>query len=278
MRTAVAASLLAFVAAGSAGAADRVKTISASEGQVTAQVTYRERDRVHSNVRVRIARAGENVVTAPLGRLCPHCRDEGLLLVAGLKVRDLDRDAEPEVLLDLYSGGTHCCFSTLFFGYVGGRYARALEDWGNYAYDLKDLDTDGQPELVSADNRFAYAFVPYAFSVPPVQIWRFRVGELIDVTRDFPAIVEKSARGHLRFYQRGPRRTIFAWDARGILAAYLAEMYLLGREQEGWRVLGRAYARGDLRRDGTDDPYPGGRIYLKNLRTFLRAAGYARGA
>jgi hypothetical protein len=41
------------------------------------------------------------------------------------------------------------------------------------------------------------------------------------------------------------------------------------------RVLGRAYARGDLGRLRSTDGYPVGRTYLRKLRSFLRGLGYA---
>jgi hypothetical protein len=145
--------------------------------------------------------------------------------------------------------------------------------WGNYAYTLKDLGADGQPEFVSHDDRFAYAFVPYVASVPPIQIWRFKLGELFDVTRDFPALVDKEARTLLAAYEQSRKKK--DWDQRGILAGYMAEMYLLGREAEGWPVLERAYARGDVGRTRVKDGYPAGRNYLKKLRAFLRQTGYA---
>jgi hypothetical protein len=50
---------------------------------------------------------------------------------------------------------------------------------------------------------------------------------------------------------------------RGVLAAWLADQYLLGRGAAGWSVLRRAERRGEV-----------DRAYLRKLRSFLRRTGY----
>ena len=44
-----------------------------------------------------------------------------------IRLRDLDADREPEVIVDLFTGGAHCCaFSTIYTFVEGsGKYARA---------------------------------------------------------------------------------------------------------------------------------------------------------
>jgi subtilisin-like proprotein convertase family protein len=256
-----------------------VETKRAGAGSVAAELSYREQNGRYGDVRLRIARAGTIALDTPLARIrCEVCADATgfalLSTVEPLLVRDLDRNGEPEVLLNLYTGGAHCCSFTLLFHLRGERYAQTLGYWGNYGYRLRDLDRDGAPELVAADNRFAYVFVPYVASVPPTRIWRFDGGRLVDVTRRFPAVIAAEARELLRMYER-TRRSEFP-EVRGILAAYLADHYLLGRAEAGWRTLERAYRRGDLGRGAVKDGYPAGRSYLRKLRSFLRETGYAR--
>ena len=60
---------------------------------------------------------------------------------------------------------------------------------------------------------------------------------------------------------------------RGILAAWLADQYSLGRGRAGWRVLERAVRRGEL--GHKFDGWPVGKAYLRKLRAFLRRTGYA---
>ena len=69
-------------------------------------------------------------------------------------------------------------------------------------------------------------------------------------------------------YRSERRRT--DGDVGGILPAWLADQYLLGRGPSGWPVLERAVRRGELR------PWETPRTYLRRVRSFLRRTGYIR--
>lgn len=88
---------------------------------VEADLSFRERSHDVFGVHLRIARNGRRTLDASLGEVnCRECSSRGLLFVEQgnpVKVRDLDADGEPEVLLGLYTGGAHCCFYTLVFRY-----------------------------------------------------------------------------------------------------------------------------------------------------------------
>ncbi len=250
----------------------------AGGGKTRAELSYRERNLDYRDVRLRILRRGRPIFDGPLpkagcGGVCPYWRP-ALDFGRPIMVRDLDRDGEPEVIVDAFSGGAHCCFYSEIFRYVPAShsYSRTARYWGNAFYKLVDLDRDGSPELVSADDRFAYAFTSFAASFDPVQVSRFRRGRLIDVTRSFPARVRRSAK-ELWAQYKVIRKSQFP-DVRGVLAAYMADKYLLGEQKEGWNQLDGAFRRGELGRSSTQDGYPAGRAYLRRLRIFLRQTGY----
>ncbi len=249
----LAAATLAAALAGEAAAA--------SGGVVRAVVTGQHVDGIYRKpARLTIVRRGVRVLQAPVRRLA------GARLV-GLAVRDLDRDGEPEVVLDLFTGGAHCCAESLVYRYQPRRrrYVATLRGWGNAGYRLADLDRDRRPELVSADDRFSAAFTAYAASARPIRIWRFDHGRLLDVTRRFPRAVEADAATWWREYRRLRRQRV---DVRGILAARAADLALLGRAAEAWGELDVAVAQ---RRPGVT------RAYLRDLRTALERLGYLRG-
>lgn len=254
-----------------------VETRRVRKGAVAAELAFRERSYVVGDVHLRIRRAGRLVLDTPLVRVnCRGCPNNGLRLnlqSTPITIRDLDSDREPEVLYDLYTGGAHCCSYTLIFRYLPAsrRYVRTLGYWGNAGYRLADLDKDGKPELVSSDDRFAYAFAAYVFSAEPPQIWRLAGGQLEDVTRLFPKVIAADAAEDWRTYSK--YRSDRSADVRGVIAAYVADQFLLGRPEEGWRRLDLAYRRGDLSRG--DDIWPRGKAYLKALRQFLVANGYS---
>jgi subtilisin-like proprotein convertase family protein len=244
---------------------------------VAADLSYRESNNSFSDLRIAIRRHGVRMLTAPVARFACHgCAVSGLDALDSphpLTVRDLDGDGEPEVLIDLYTGGAHCCFYTVILRFDGRTYHGTAAFWGDPGYGLHDLDGDGRPELVSADDRFAYAFTYYAASVLPLQIWHYDHGSLDDVTPNYPALVRREAASLWADYLGS--RTDRHSDVRGVLAAWLADEYRLGLADEGWVKIRAAYARGELSTPRVDPIWPAGPKYLSALRTFLVKNGYA---
>jgi hypothetical protein len=187
-------------------------------------------------------------------------------------IRDLDGDGEPEVLVDLYTGGAHCCSYTVILRFDGGTYRGTVALWGDPGYGLRDLDRDGRPELVTADDRFAYTFTSYAASFLPLRIESYDHGTLTDVTSQFRSLVSAEASSLWAEYLKVRRNR--ANDVRGLLAAWLADEYRLGRADEGWKQLEAAYRRGELSAPRVDPLWPTGRKYVRALRAFLVKAGY----
>lgn len=180
---------------------------------------------------------------------------------AGFMVRDLNGDKEPEVIADFYTGGAHCCTYSLIYHYDAKQkqYVESRVAWGNLGYRLKDFEGDGKLEFYSADDSFAYAFASYAGSAFPIKILRFETGEMVDVTRKYPKQIYSDAYRLWESYQQ-----IKAQDSevKGVLAAYLADKYLLGQQADGWKQLETAYQESDREE------------YFASLRKFLKETGY----
>jgi HYR domain len=152
------------------------------------------------NFRIQISRRGVPILDAPASP--DEYAPAGYGDRPSVFVRDLDGDREPEVLLDLYSGGAHCCFSSRIYRYDAdeARYRVSLHSWGDPSYRLRDVDSDGTPEFVTADDRFAYRFASFAFSGMPIQLWSYRAGKFANVTRRFPKLVAKDSTQQWRCY------------------------------------------------------------------------------
>jgi subtilisin-like proprotein convertase family protein len=254
-----------------------VQTETARAGRTAATLSYVERTGAFTYLRLQIVRRGAIVFDGPPKRLDPCvCAYNGPVVgEAGgaLHVRDLDGDGEPEVVLDSYLGAAHCCWYTDVYRYLRRRrvYRPSVGFWGNVSARLVDIGLDGRPEFQTADDRFAYAFTSFAGSSFPIRILRFDHGRFVDVTRRFPRLVRRDA-AELYASYRSALRGSFP-DVRGILAAWLADEYSLGRGPAGWRVLERAERRGQLGQK--PDGWPVGKAYLRKLRAFLRRTGYA---
>jgi subtilisin-like proprotein convertase family protein len=248
----------------------------ASHDGVSADLSFRESDSFYREIRITIRRQDRLVLSAPLsGFVCRGCSASELDTTFGnpLKVLDLDGNGEPEVLVDVYSGGAHCCLYTLFLRFAGRTYRGTTRRWGNVGYRFAQLDHDGVPEIISADDRFAYVFTSFAGSVFPVQIWHYERGTLRDVTSNYLFAVRSDAAQIWREYLRERKAPVS--DVRGLLAAWLADEVRLGRSAEGWKQLDAAYRRGELSAPRVDPLWPSGRKYLRALRAFLVENGYA---
>jgi hypothetical protein len=227
----------------------------------------------YHDLRLRIARAGQTLVDGPVsapGCEEPYCVPGGGLDGTSVRVRDLDGDGEPEVLLDLFTGGAHCCVKTRVYWFDGAGYRSLVHDFRDLGYRLRDLGGSTAPEFVSGDGRFGYLFASFASSVFPLQVWAFRHGALVDVTRRFPARVRADARHAWRLYRKA--RASGVYEPRGAIAAWAADRYLLGRRAATLRHL-RALARsgalpGDMPRSQA--------AFVRRLDRTLRRLGYAR--
>ncbi|MGF1538804.1 MAG: hypothetical protein ACFB4J_20270 [Elainellaceae cyanobacterium] len=182
------------------------------------------------------------------------------------EVQDLDQDGEPEVLIDFYSGGAHCCWFSQIYRYRADQNDYVVQEhyWGNSGSpQVSDLEGDGQPEFVSYDDRFAYQFAAYANSGLPLQIWRYDDGAFLDVTRQYPERVYDSAYQLWQQYQSARNR---GSEVKGYLAAYLATKHLLDQGEDGWQRVQTVYRGGDRPQ------------FFSELSTFLQQTGYTAAA
>jgi hypothetical protein len=243
-------------------------TITSEKGPVRAQVSCepaRDSTVFCSPTLLEIFRAGERV----LQDFFPG--EKSFVVLPGgdrrhpLAVEDLDGNGELEILLDLYSGGAHCCSSTRIYHRSGdpARYQVLTHDWGNPGYRLEDLEGDRRLEFVTGDDAFSGAFTSYAASRRPPVIFRFDGKNLEDVTRRYPKLIEQDATGCWKAFQELSPKDPTGDDVRGVAAAFLADEFLLERGSEGWRRLIESYNKPDRKK------------FFAELTRFLEKHGYA---
>jgi len=259
-----------------AASADDAGSLTASAGTVQATLSWQKAKYGVAAPRLVIARAGATVFDASPVAGSDSCSDGYCSFLASgkrksaLQVVDLNGDGEPEVLVDAYSGGAHCCALTELFAFNGSGYAGSELYWGNTGYELQDLDADGKPELVGYDDAFAGAFSSYAASFFPPRVVDYDPavnGALRDVTTRFPALIRKN-RGQALHALRRARRAHY--ETLGVVAAYVADLYLLGDAAHVRPYLRRARSRGDLRTITGRAP----RSFDRQLLAFLKKQGY----
>ncbi|HEX8052829.1 MAG TPA: hypothetical protein VF517_07540 [Thermoleophilaceae bacterium] len=271
----------AVLVPGAASATPMQESASAPSpgGEVAAQLTYDKQDEFqYSNVRIKITRGGAVLLDAAVPAPCDECptspQGGGDPEIPSLVVRDLNGDGEPEALVDLYTGGAHCCSYTQIYGYhaATNAYRRVKATWGDFGYQLTDLNKDGKPEFRSSDFRFAGAFTAYAASGAPPMILNYTGGKLVNNTRKFRREIKKNLKQYVALYKE-IRKDPDVPDVRGFLAAYVADKYLLGQGDTAFDLVYAALRRGELKAlEG--DTSPAGKKYISALRKYLRKWGY----
>ena len=264
LRVLALVAVLAFPAA--AGAADFPPgSESGFDGAVSATLSWTGGPDGPTHTTLTISRGGAVAFAQPIDDIvCGACE---LDRHSDLFVIDLNGDGEAEVLVSTFTGGEFCCRMLGVFGHrPDGTYNSFLQNWGDAGYDIGDVDGDGVFEIISRDTAFVDVFESGALSYSPAQVVHYglRKGEpyLFDVTRRYPSEIRRNAT-HARYLARRVRH-----HARGYVAAYVADQYLLGHGATGLRELDREIRRGSVGSPGS------ARAYRKRLLRFLHQLGY----
>ncbi|HEX6601229.1 MAG TPA: hypothetical protein VF030_01175, partial [Solirubrobacterales bacterium] len=171
--------------------------VASAQVKVESEVTWDEAgDGSISDVRLRIFRSGVEVLNRPPIDACDGCELAPVPpdYQPPSRVVQLDETPEPEVVFTLYSRGAHCCIYGEVFRWdeATGRYLPTVHDFRDFGYRLKDLNRDGRPLFVGSDSRFAYRFSCFVCAIYPPQIWEYRDGKFVDVTRAHPGEVREN--------------------------------------------------------------------------------------
>jgi hypothetical protein len=243
------------------------ETETASLGTVSATFSYTKVDDFqYSGMDVQITRAGTVAYTGVASSpdcATPYCAPGGIVDKGSLRVVDLDGDGEPEVTVDLYTGGAHCCVVAEILRWTGNAYVSTTRNFADFGYTL-----DGGT-FVTGDARFGYAFASFADSAMPVRLLTFRAGRWSDVTATHPETLRADAARWMKEYKKRRKGT----RALGMLSAWAADEYRLGPSR---RALVDRFLTSELRagRLRADQGWPHGRSYISTRKRRLRAWGY----
>jgi hypothetical protein len=252
-------------------------TQTASAGAVTATFTFTGKFPNYSGLHLRIAQSGSVLYDRPVssktcGKFCAPGATGSK--TSSVHIIDLDHTGQPNVVLDIYSGGAHCCSIEQVFTFdpATRTYAKAERNFGDPGDRIEDLGHDGRFEFVTADDAFAYAFTDFAASGLPVQILTFSGGHFHDVTNQYPALIRADAASWLKVF-KGMARQRYA-DSVGVIAAWAADEYRLGKSAAANRYLSQQATAGHLK-SALGRSEPQGRKFVAALKRFLRRHGYS---
>jgi hypothetical protein len=173
--------------------------------------------------------------------------------ISAISEIDFEGAGKKKILIEYYTGGAHCC-NILNIGELRGNSFVFLDSLylGNAGYEIKDLDKDGELEIVSSNDMFAYAFTNYAQSRFPIAIYKFQNNKFHFVNEDYENEVlahVKELKSELNEYKsfdcpKDANEDTFNTDAgavKALLAPILADYFSIGRSEEGYNFIKSFY-------------------------------------
>ncbi|MCX6093456.1 MAG: hypothetical protein NTY63_01365, partial [Candidatus Bipolaricaulota bacterium] len=175
----------------------------------------------------------------------------------------------PDAIVNLYSGGAHCCFDVAVYdlGPPLRRIGFPSPPGGNSSGVFEDLDGDGILEYQTADDSFAYAYCCFATSPAVPVVLRFdpKTFAYVPATFAFPAILDDAIGRDLGLAEQGAAGSVLGeWDETSkcsVLPLVLDYLYA-GRIAEAWDALARYY------------PFPDSAAFRAEIERIVYASPY----
>ena len=251
-------------------------TQSISESHVTVTLMYHGTTPREQNMHLTISRDDKVVYDETVtSKWCGSQCEPGI--VAGerkvVHIVRLGNNAPQSIVLDLYSGGAHCCsIEQVYTLSPNSTKVRKYEhNFGDPGVQIVKLDNSNSVEFLSANDAFAYAFTDYAASGMPIEIEHFSGGSFRNVTRSYRALVARDAKQWIvAFASAAPTHYE---DTVGVVAAWAADEDMLGHSGEVARFLAAQAAAGHLN-SALSPVMASGEKYVSSLQRFLRQHGY----
>lgn len=278
-RIAIAAAALTAALALPAGASARGAAThreSARSGAVQATLSYQGAGMRFGHEWLSIRRGGRLLYRRPVvAARCGAACIPAAVVSAGtpsLRVVRLQAGHEPQVVLQVFSGGAHCCTVVQVFRFDAHRdtYVRAQHDFGDPGVTLRDLDHNGRLEFVSADDGFAGRFTDDVHSGLPVLVMSFADGQFFPITSAYPGLIKADATRWLQAYRSSG---LADRDSVGLIAAWAADENELGA-MDSADVFLHAEARAGRLVSSLYGPRMSGERFISALNPYLFKQGY----
>jgi hypothetical protein len=184
-------------------------------------------------------------ITSPKGAVTTAAKDWALT-VDTISGADINGDGKPELVIDGYSGGEHCCFTYTIAGLgATAQIIRKIESSSPLTFEKQG---DGTVLIRGAESSLDYFLIPHPMAVVPQVFLRMQGENLVDVSAQFQAQYDKlikGARAELtsadleRFRQSRYNDKMFSDQfptVRRVLTIVFNYLYS-GREDQGWKAL-----------------------------------------
>jgi hypothetical protein len=137
-------------------------------------------------------------------------------------------------------------------------YRDVQQKWGLIPYRL-NTENGNAPLLIHYDQRFSQNFQAYTSEQLPLQIFQYQFGEFKNVTQQYQEFLQEH---NAILLQEIKKRLRLKQDLKAVVAAYLAQQYLLGDANAGWKTIEELYQNPDRNE------------FFPELRQWLKKTGY----
>ncbi len=169
----------------------------------------------------------------------------GDITLGELTTGDITGDGYPDLVLETYSGGAHCCFSSIVYE-LGPSLDRALQTReGNCGGDFEDLDGDGVLEFITCDDIFAYAYCSFAGSPLAKVILAYQPGQgYLPASSRFAHLYADDI---IRHTEQAKELSVESYESPECQVLPLVLDYLYtGQPEKAWSELDRLYTGPDV--------------------------------
>jgi hypothetical protein len=168
--------------------------------------------------------------------------------LGGLTGTDVTGEGHPDVVIETFTGGAHCCFSTLVYD-LGPTLTQVLHTpESNCGGQFEDLDGDEVLEFVTCDDLFAYSYCPYASS-PAVQvILQYEADQgYVPTSPRFAHLYAEAVALHTRMAEGASAGELGEWDGttKCALLPLMLDYLYTGQGDQAWAELDRLYTYPD---------------------------------
>jgi hypothetical protein len=169
--------------------------------------------------------------------------------IGALTGSDVTGEGNPDVIIETFTGGAHCCFSTIVYD-LGPTLNQVLKTReSNCGGGFEDLDGDAIPEFITCDDLFAYVYCPYASSPMVQAVLQYDPAQgYVPVGPYFSHLYTEAIAQHTDMAQNAVPEELGEWDQTtkcAVLPLILDYLYT-GQADQAWTKLNELYHYPDV--------------------------------
>jgi hypothetical protein len=196
------------------------------------------------------------VLTSPRGKRMTIAY-EWALSVDPVTGSDINGDGAPEIVLDGYSGGLHCCYTYLVVSL--GKTPKVLHTFANPVPIKFEKQPDGTALIRANDGVFDYFVIPHADAFIPQLVLKPEGNVLVDVSAEHPEVYDREIEQARKDLTKEDIEKLKASNYRHLLftdqvptvkkaLTIVLDYIYSGREDDAWKALDEMWPSGDVSR------------------------------